>query len=483
MADQGCRSICMGVSIHFPYFVETCRQEEEPRQGDTCFSQTQKADFRKYFSEAVLPAADCILSWLDAGESFSLSVSGLTIEQLTEDETAGSDVLAQVLQHRGVETLGQTYYRSVAGLFSKNDEFICQVSRHADLIEELAGRRPQVFESTEFVFNSALTDAVRTLGFQAIYSEGFDHLFSSMNPNYVYSCHNLPVFLRNCRLTDDISHRFHDRTWDRHPLTAEKYARWVAETPGDCIHLLLDAGIFSGAGSAGSSFKEFFCGLPEALHSRDVCTAFPSSLVRNPPQGELQLEDLGMCSDTVCTLTGIQNMHQQSAFWCLEDARDLITDRESWRRLQSTDHFTRMAIISGSCGRVAERRTSQEAYDYFSAYLRALARCEAACHAQIRSRLAAHALRCLPPDRAFHFHSGFRFTGYSAHSLKEFFRLLEFVPEDVFRFHQERGDFSHWITEVLGDTTLARDVAQCTGPGEAARVVRERVRELCHRLK
>jgi alpha-amylase len=176
-------------------------------------------------------------------------------------------------------------------------------------------------------------------------------------------------------------------------------------------------------------------------------------------------------------------MHQQSAFWCLEDARDLITDRESWRRLQSTDHFTRMAIISGSCGRVAERRTSQEAYDYFSAYLRALARCEAACHAQIRSRLAAHALRCLPPDRAFHFHSGFRFTGYSAHSLKEFFRLLEFVPEDVFRFHQERGDFSRWITEVLGDTTLARDVAQCTGPGEAARVVRERVRELCHRLK
>jgi alpha-amylase len=176
-------------------------------------------------------------------------------------------------------------------------------------------------------------------------------------------------------------------------------------------------------------------------------------------------------------------MHQQSAFWCLEDARDLITDRESWRRLQSTDHFTRMAITSGSCGRVAERRTSQEAHDYFSAYLRALARCEAACQTHIRPRLAAQALRCLPPDKAFHFHSGFRFTGYSAHSLKEFSRLLEFVPDEVFRFHQERGDFSRWITEVLGDTTLARSIAQCKKPGEAAHIVQERVRDLCHRLK
>ena len=176
-------------------------------------------------------------------------------------------------------------------------------------------------------------------------------------------------------------------------------------------------------------------------------------------------------------------MHQQSAFWCLEDARDLITDQETWRRLQNTDHFTRMAITSGSCGRVAERRTSQEAYDYFSAYLRALARCEAACQTQIRPRLAAQALRCLPPDKAFHFHSEFRFTGYSAHSLKEFSRLLELVPDEVFRFHQERGDFSRWITEVLGDTTLARSIAQCKKPGEAAHLVTERCEEVMPRLK
>lgn len=485
MTDPGCRNLCMGLNIHFPYFVETRVRGDDPvEKAGACFSRSQKENFKEYLSRSVLPAIDCILAWLDSGESIAMSVSGLAIEQLGGDETGGADILAQAMQHRFVENLGQTYYRSVAGLFQKNDELIYQISRHADLIEGLTGRRPQVFEGTEFEFNSALTDPLRTLGFLALYSEGYDHLLSGMNPNYVYSCGNLPLLLRNCRLSDDIAHRFHDHTWDRYPLTAEKYARWIAETPGDCIHVSLNAGVFSGNASAAQSFKEFFCGLPDALHSQDVSTVLPSSVIHNPQRGELQLENLGLrSSDTITALTGIQNMLQQSAFWCLEDARYLITDKESWRRLQSTDHFTCMAMTSGSCGRVAVRRTSKETYDYFAAYLRALARCEEASQAQLRPRLAARDLRCLPPDKAFHFHSGFRFTGHSAHSLNEFSQLLEFIPDEVFRFHQERGDFSRWITEILGDATLAGNIKKCTQRSEAAHMVRERFRKLCHRLK
>ena len=484
MADQGCRNLCMGLNIHFPYFVETRARWEEPiNKGGVCFSRSQEEDFKDYLSRAVLPALDCILAWLDSGESVTLSASGLAIEQLIGSENDGAEVLTQVMRHRYVDNLGQTYYRSVAGLFEKINEFIYQINRHADLVEGLARRRPQVYESTEFVFKSSLADTLRTLGFLALYSEGHEHLLSAINPNYVYSCRKLPLLLRNCRLSDDIAHRFHDQTWDRYPLTAEKYARWVAETPGDCTHIRIDAGIFSGARGADPLFREFFCALPEALHSQDVSTTLPSLVARNRPWGELQLENLGLCfSDTITSLTGIQNIHQQSAFWCLEHAGDLITDQESWRRLQSTAHFSRMAITSGSCGRVAVKRTGKEAYDYFAAYLRGLARCEAASQPHLRSQLAARALRCLPPDKAFHFHSGSRFTGYSAHSMKEFSLLLEFIADEVFRFHQDRGDFSRWITEVLRDITLARNMAQCRDPAEAAQVVRDRFRKLCRLL-
>ncbi|MCG7854291.1 MAG: alpha-amylase, partial [Methanoregulaceae archaeon] len=62
-------------------------------------------------------------------------------------------------------------------------------------------------------------------------------------------------------------------------------------------------------------------------------------------------------------------------------------------------------------------------------------------------------------------------------------RLLEFVPDTVLLFHQNRGDFSRWITGMLGDTTLAGRLETCTDSAEAREIVEERVRDLCRRLK
>jgi alpha-amylase len=484
MNEQGCRSLCMGLGIHFPYFVDTGFQAKTGRREDACFSRSQKADFSGYLHRALLPALECAFEWLDSGDALTFSASGLAIEQLLEDETDGMDLLVQAMSHRCADVLGQTYYHSVAGLFSEKDEFIYQAGRHAERVEALTGKRPEIFQHTEYVFDSNLADIIRDLGFSALYSEGYDHILSGPNPNYVYSCRELPVLLRNCRLSDDIAHRFHDHTWDQYPLSSEKFAGWIAKTPGKCVHIFLDATVFAGNGRAAGSFREFFCDLPYAFRQQHIMTILPGSVIGDPPEREIRLEDLGRCSpDGTCALTGIRNMLQQSAYWCLEDSTVLVTEKEPWRRLQSTDHFTRMAITSGSCGRLTSRSTSQEAYTYFSAYMRVLAHCEAVSSPQHRSRLAAKALRCLPPEKAFHFHSAFRYIGYSAYSLKEFSRLLEFIPDDVFRFHQERDDFSRWITEVLGDAKLAARIKQCTGSAEAAEVVGERVGELCRRLR
>ena len=486
-ADEGCRNLCMGLRIHFPYFIDTGVDPAEPGAiNEHCFSRSRKADFREYLHQAFSPAMECAFEWLDSGECFTLGVSGLALEQLLEDDSGKLDLLVDAMKHRRAAVLGQTYYTSVAGLFSRKDEFIFQVTRHADLVRELTGRRPAVFENTEFVFNSDCAGIIKDLGFSALYSDGHDHILSGMNPNYLYTCRNLPVLIRNCRLSDDIAHRFPDRNWDQYPLSAGKFAGWIRQTPGDCIHIFLDADIFSGKGGRdASSFAEFFGGLPDALSAQEVASVLPESVLENPSQGELLLEDLGSCSaDPVCALTGIQNMLQQSAFWCLEDGEYLIADKEVWRRLQSTDHFNRMAIRSGSCGRPGAQYTSSETYNYFTAYLRCLASGEEACRAQQRSVLAARALRCIPPDRAFHcYHSLERYAGYSAYSLKEFSRLLEFIPDEVFCFHQDRGDFSRWITGVIGDVTLAREIEQCSRARKAADLVQGRVRELCNRLK
>ena len=215
-----------------------------------------------------------------------------------------------------------------------------QTRRHIELVKELIGRKPLIFENTEFVFNSGLVEILKDIGFSALYSEGHDHLHSELNPNYVYSCRNLPLLLRNCRLSDDIAHRFHDSNWDQYPLSPETFARWIAKTPGDCIHIFLDARTFSGSREEAYALSDFFGSLPEALHSNNITTTLPESVISGPSKGELRLEDIGMCSyEGTCALTGIQNMFQQSAFWCLEDGKTLINDKEVWRRLQSTTIF------------------------------------------------------------------------------------------------------------------------------------------------
>lgn len=485
MPELECQTLCLGMGIHYPYYVDTGSNLLKPLQKeDSCFSLSQKTDFQEYLQKAFRPAMECALTWLDSGECLSFSVSGVAMDQLLDDESDAAEVMKQAVNHKGVELLGQTYYHSVAGLFSEKDEFMYQTRRHIELVKELIGRKPLIFENTEFVFNSGLVEILKDIGFSALYSEGHDHLHSELNPNYVYSCRNLPLLLRNCRLSDDIAHRFHDSNWDQYPLSPETFARWIAKTPGDCIHIFLDARTFSGSREEAYALSDFFGSLPEALHSNNITTTLPESVISGPSKGELRLEDIGMCSyDGTCALTGIQNMFQQSAFWCLEDGKTLINDKEVWRRLQSTDHFSRMAIKSGSCGRLAASCTSQEAYDYFNAYMRGLAHCETIAVPHFRSRLAARALRCLSSEKAFHFFSPFRYIGYSAHSLREFSMILEFVPDEVFRFHSDRNDFSRWISDVIGDENLAAKIARCTGADEAADIVRERVRELCRRLK
>ena len=49
--------------------------------------------------------------------------------------------------------------------------------------------------------------------------------------------------------------------------------------------------------------------------------------------------------------------------------------------------------------------------------------------------------------------------------------ILEFVPDEVFRFHSDRNDFSRWISDVIGDENLAAKIARCTGADEAADIV------------
>lgn len=51
------------------------------------------------------------------------------------------------------------------------------------------------------------------------------------NQVYAHPSGGLLLFPRNYRLSDDISFRYSDATWNEWPLTAETFLRWIIETP------------------------------------------------------------------------------------------------------------------------------------------------------------------------------------------------------------------------------------------------------------
>ena len=67
--------------------------------------------------------------------------------------------------------------------------------------------------------------------------------------------------------------------------------------------------------------------------------------------------------------------------------------------------------------------------------------------------------RMVPREKAFYFYNDIgNYTGKSAASLKEFAEKIEIVDAKSLAFHLQRRDFENWITEVLKDEGLAKQV-------------------------
>ena len=65
----------------------------------------------------------------------------------------------------------------------------------------------------------------------------------------------------------------------------------------------------------------------------------------------------------------------------------------------------------------------------------------------------------VPREKAFYFYNGIgNYTGKSAASLKEFAEKIEDVDVKSLAFHLQRRDFENWITEVLKDEMLAKQL-------------------------
>jgi alpha-amylase len=231
---------------------------------------------------------------------------------------------------------------------------------------------------------------------------------------------------------------------------------------------------------------DFLRWLPRECADRGVEFATPTEIAYIPPAEELSVEETISWADVEKDVSAwLGNTIQHTALREVQCARPFVKDLDTWRYMQTSDHFYYMASKFGSCGEVhsyfsPDACTNIEAFD---SYMRILSDFESRSAAKMKPREVAVELRCLPPEKAFRFHNKVVYTGFTAYSLDDFGQMLNYVPSDSVAYHIGRGDFATWIRDVLLDEELASQVEVCKSRIELIEAVDRRRKELWARLR
>ena len=449
-------------------------------------NQVDKQIFLRAAKKCYFPSNQIILDQIDAHRKekrpvkFSFSVSGIFLEQCEMFSPDLLESFRQLAATERVEFLNQTYYHSIASLYPDKGEFIKQIQMHHAIVKSLLGYEARVFENTELLFNNAIAKTVDELGYRGIYTEGIEKVLGGKSPNYLYTpkgSRNIRVLLRNYKLTDDVGFRFSARWWTEWPLTADKYARWLAQTEGQCINIFPDYETFGEHHWPETGIHDFLRHLPEEiLKWGNLKMSTPSDVINSyQPQGEVDVpESHGTVSwaDLERDSSGwLGNTMQWAYYTSLQRLEPIVQEADDkvwlklWRNFQTSDHLYYMFTKGGGPG---------EVHSYFSPFESPLNAYVAAQTSildfEVRLRMAT-----LTANEPFLFCTGSgdeNFTGIFTWSLKGFLQALETVDAQALEFHNRRGDFASWAEHSLQDTTLQAHldaVAESKVKGEVLR--------------
>lgn len=387
-------SVCLYFQVHQPYRLRRYSYFDVANATEYFDEKLNRSIMERVARQCYLPANEALLRALrahDGAFKVAFSVSGTAIEQmrLYAPEALESFRALAVTGH--VEFLGETYYHSLASLCDR-DEFEAQVRVHSDIIEQEFGQRPRVFRNTELIYSNEIGRLVGELGFRAMMIEGVKDVLGWRSPNFVYRVAGATTKLlpRNFKLSDDIAFRFTQGDGvEAGPLTPHRYAARLHELTGnaDLVGLFLDYETFGEHHGGDIGVVKFLEDLPRhVLAHKEWTFCMPSEAVRYlHPVSELSFSRVTSWADTERDVSAwCGNKMQQGALAALYDrpslyaeadvqAFDMAVARETWRRLQTSDHFYYMSTKGEADGAVHRYFSPFESpYDGFVAYMNVL---------------------------------------------------------------------------------------------------------------
>lgn len=408
------KTICFYFEVHQPYRLSKCNafeigQKQDYFEGPTDYQN--KKVFEKVANKCYLPTNKLMLELLKKHPEFrvSYSLSGVFLEQCLEYGEIGKQVLdsfKKIFKTGQAEVLSETYYHSLAWLFSK-DEFAQQIEKHSKLIYKLFRKKPTIFRNTELIYNNEIAEFVREMGYKGILAEGWDYYLDWRSPNFLYQPYkvalhaedrkiaqkhrirktlpkNFNLLLKNYKLSDDIAFRFSDRGWSEWPLDVGKYTSWLDAMDGNTINLFMDYETFGEHQWEDTGIFEFIRHLPGEALKKNIGFKTPSETIKAYKSvGEVDVPHLMSWADMERDLSAwCSNQLQESALKRIFDIEheikanlEKIDDEliHDWRKMQTSDHFYYMCTKYWNDGDVHAYFSPYESpYDAFITYMNTL---------------------------------------------------------------------------------------------------------------
>ncbi|NDW08978.1 glycoside hydrolase family 57 protein [Dysgonomonas sp. 520] len=348
------KTICFCFKIHQPFRLKRYRFFNIG--GDHYYYDdfSNEDILQQIAYSSYIPANRMLLEMIknsDGKFKVAFSVSGIALEQMEMYTPEVIDGLKELAKTGCVEFLSEPYAHSLASLFDV-EGFRQQVEQHTRKIKELFEQEPKVFCNTELLYSDEIASLVADMGYEAMITEGAKRTLGWKSPNYLYRSTvepNLKLLLRNAKLSDDISFRFSDYSWNEYPLTADKYIDWIASTPDEeqLFNLFMSYETFGMHQHVQSGIFEFMKALQGFAYEHDISFSTPSEVLKKyKPVGIISVtHPISWADEERDTSAWLGNILQQEAvnkLYELSERVELSQTRrikQDWLYLQSCDHF------------------------------------------------------------------------------------------------------------------------------------------------
>jgi alpha-amylase len=315
----------------------------------------------------------------------SFVITGLAFEYFEQSAPEVIESFRELAKTGKTEFLATTYAHSLTSMYDI-DEFERQVKMQVKKIKQLFDITPKVFANTSLIYSDEIGEKIAKMDYKTIIVEGAKHVLGWKSPNYAYNhtyLNKVKLLVRNSKLSDDINYRFSQWNWNEYPLTAEKYIKWIKDTPENenIFNIMMGYEALGILNHKNSGIFEFLKALPFYAIENGITFSTPmESTEQFKSEGALSaLFPYSWTDEEKDTSAWCGNELQHEALeklYEISERVNLCSDfllKTDWYRLQDSSNFFYMNTKHYSDGVIyAQKIPYESAYQAFMNYMNIL---------------------------------------------------------------------------------------------------------------